>query len=79
MISSFFSKFLVKFLKNSIKYKVSRAVLGALSGVLKVALLRAMTIQGESSDDSCKRGKNEYAALKLMGLGRFFSKLKLMG
>ena len=49
MITSFFSKFLVKFLRNSIKFVVSRAV----SGALKVAVLRAMTIQSSFSDDSC--------------------------
>ena len=45
LITSFFSKYLVKFLRNSIKYVVSRVVLGTFSGALKVALLRAMTIQ----------------------------------
>ena len=45
MITSFFSKFLVKFLRNSINYVVSKAVSDALLGALKVAPLRAMTIQ----------------------------------
>ena len=56
MITSFFSKFLVKLLRNSIKYVVSRAVSGTFLGALKVkvALLRAITIQSAFSDDSCK-------------------------
>ena len=54
MITSFFSKFSVKLLTNSIKYLVLKAVSSALSGALKVALLRAMTIQSAFSDDSCK-------------------------
>ena len=54
MITSFFSEFLVKFLRNSIKYVLSRAVSGALPGVRKVALLRAMAVQGIFSDDPCK-------------------------
>ena len=49
-IISFFSKFLVTFLRNNLKYVVSRAV----SGILKVALLRAMAIQSAFSDDSFK-------------------------
>ena len=49
----------MKVFSNSIKDVVSRAVLGAL----KAALLRAMTIQSEFSDE----GKNEYKELKLMG------------
>ena len=48
------AKCLVKFLRNSIKYVVSRAVSGAISGVLKVALLRAMAIQSVFSDDFVK-------------------------
>ena len=59
MITSIFSKFFIKFFSNSIKDVASRAVLGAL----KAALLRAMTIQSEFSDE----GKNEYKELKLMG------------
>ena len=59
MITSIFSKFFMKVFSNSIKDVVSRAVLGAL----KAALLRAMTIQSEFSDE----GKNEYKELKLMG------------
>ena len=50
MIISYFSKFLVTFLRNIIKYLVSRAV----SGALKVALLRAMSIQSAILDDSFK-------------------------
>ena len=44
-VTSFFSKFLLRILRNSIKYVVWRVVSGALSGVLKVTLLTAMTIQ----------------------------------
>ena len=50
MITSIFSKFFIKVFSNSIKDVASRAVLGAL----KAALLRAMTIQSEFSDDSFK-------------------------
>ena len=57
LINRFFSKFLVKFLKNSIKYVALRVVSDALSGAIKVALLRAITIQSAF--------KNEFAALKL--------------
>ena len=53
-IISFFSKLLVKFLRNSINDLVSRAVSGELSGALKVALLRAMSIQSAFSDDLFK-------------------------
>ena len=48
MITSFFSKFLVKFLRNSIKYVDS----GTVSGALKLARLKAMTIEIAFSDDS---------------------------
>ena len=50
MIISYFSKFLVTFLRNIIKYLVSRVG----SGALKVALLRAMSIQSAILDDSFK-------------------------
>ena len=53
-IINFFSKCFVTFLKNSIKYVASRALSGAISGVLKVALLRAMAIQSTFSDDFFK-------------------------
>ena len=42
-----FFRFFANFLRNSIKYLVSSAVLGAI----KIALLRAMTIQSAFSDD----------------------------
>ena len=42
------------FLRNSTKCILSRAVSGALLGALKVALLRAMTIQVVFSDDPWK-------------------------
>ena len=53
-IINFFSKCFVTFLKNSTKYVASRALSGAISGVLKVALLRAMAIQSTFSDDFFK-------------------------
>ena len=51
---SFFFKFFVKFLRNSIKHVNSGAVSIAVSGALKVAFLRAMSIQSAFSDDSFK-------------------------
>ena len=54
MITSFFSKYLGKFLRNDTKCVLSRVVSGALSGALKVAHLRAMTIQGVFSHNPCK-------------------------
>ena len=49
----------------------------AVSGTLKVAFLKAMNIQSAFSDDSCKWGKNEYAALKIIGQGRFLQSMAL--
>ena len=63
LITSFFSKFLVKFLRSSIKYVDSREV----SGALKVALLRSMTSKAHSKMIPGNEGKNEFAAMKLMG------------
>ena len=63
LITSFFSKFLVKFLRSSIKYVDSREV----SGTLKVALLRSMTSKAHSKMIPGNEGKNEFAAMKLMG------------
>ena len=51
---SFFFKCFAKFLRNSIKYVNSAAVSGAVSGALKVAFLRAISIQSAFSDDSFK-------------------------
>ena len=62
LIISFFFKFLVKFLKNRIKYVVSRAISGARSGARKVALFNAHSKMIPENE-----GKNEYAALKLIG------------
>ena len=57
----------MKFLRNSIKYVDSRNVSGALLGALKVALLRSMTSKAHSKMIPGNEGKNEFAAMKLMG------------
>ena len=50
----FFSIFLVKFLRNNIKQVVSSAAFGAPLGAIKIAILKAMTVQRAFSDDYWK-------------------------
>ena len=67
LTTSFFSKFLVEFLSSSIIYVVSRSVSSALSDAIKVTLLRTVLFKAYSQMILSNEGKNEYAALKLMG------------
>ena len=57
---------LVKIFRNSAKYVVSKVDSGALSGALRIAFLRALTIQVHSKIIPESEGKNEFATLKLM-------------
>ena len=91
LITSFFSKFLVKFLRNSIKYLVPRVVSGVLwCFTLHFCTLRRLhfwqlwLFKAHPKLTLKNKGKDKFAALKLMGWGRFlqsvvFDKIYLSG